>query len=112
MHRSTVGEELLVHAGTAIAKLEREELQAEVRRRVPRPRAGRALAGEILALVEPGRHYKLMEVCGGHTHSIYSYGIEDLLPANSSWFTAPAARSASSRWAGSTTASRSPAATA
>ncbi|MGB2710335.1 MAG: hydrogenase formation protein HypD [Conexibacter sp.] len=43
---------------------------------------GRALAGEILATVEPGRHYKLMEVCGGHTHSIYKYGIDDLLPAN------------------------------
>ncbi|HSD76170.1 MAG TPA: hydrogenase formation protein HypD [Solirubrobacteraceae bacterium] len=43
---------------------------------------GRALAGEILAEVEPGRHYKLMEVCGGHTHSIYKYGVDDLLPAN------------------------------
>jgi len=43
---------------------------------------GRALAGEILSMVEPGRHYKLMEVCGGHTHSIYKYGIDDLLPAN------------------------------
>ncbi len=41
---------------------------------------GRALAGEILARVEPGRHYKLMEVCGGHTHAIYKYGIDDLLP--------------------------------
>ena len=43
---------------------------------------GRAVAGEILAAVEPGRHYKVMEVCGGHTHSIYKYGIDDLLPAN------------------------------
>ena len=43
---------------------------------------GRALAGEILATVEPGRHYKVMEVCGGHTHSIYKYGIDDLLPGN------------------------------
>ena len=43
---------------------------------------GQALAGEILATVEPGRHYKVMEVCGGHTHSIYKYGIDDLLPAN------------------------------
>ena len=43
---------------------------------------GRAVAGEILATVEPGRHYKVMEVCGGHTHSIYKYGIDDLLPAN------------------------------
>jgi hydrogenase expression/formation protein HypD len=46
------------------------------------PELGRALAGEILAAVEPGRHYKVMEVCGGHTHSIYRYGIDDLLPAN------------------------------
>src|ERR1700742_1033919 len=43
---------------------------------------GRAVARQILSLVEPGRHYKLMEVCGGHTHSIYKYGIDDLLPAN------------------------------
>ena len=46
------------------------------------PELGRALAGEILGLVEPGRHYKLMEVCGGHTHSIYKFGIDDLLPEN------------------------------
>ena len=43
---------------------------------------GRAVAGEILATVEPGRHYKVMEVCGGHTHSIYKYGVDDLLPEN------------------------------
>jgi hydrogenase expression/formation protein HypD len=43
---------------------------------------GQVLAGEILSTVEPGRHYKIMEVCGGHTHSIYKYGIDDLLPAN------------------------------
>jgi hydrogenase expression/formation protein HypD len=41
---------------------------------------GRALVGEIVALAEPGRTYKLMEVCGGHTHSIYRYGIDGLLP--------------------------------
>ncbi len=38
------------------------------------------LAEQIAALVEPGRHYKLMEVCGGHTHAIYKHGVEDLLP--------------------------------
>jgi hydrogenase expression/formation protein HypD len=43
---------------------------------------GRAVAGEILATVEPDRHYKIMEVCGGHTHSIYKYGVDDLLPSN------------------------------
>ena len=46
------------------------------------PELGRVLAAEILAAVEPGRHYKFMEVCGGHTHSIYKYGVDDLLPAN------------------------------
>jgi hydrogenase expression/formation protein HypD len=29
-----------------------------------------------------GKPLKLMEVCGGHTHTIYKHGIEDLLPAN------------------------------
>jgi hydrogenase expression/formation protein HypD len=44
------------------------------------PGLARTLAGEILASVEPGDRFKLMEVCGGHTHSIYRYGIDDLLP--------------------------------
>jgi hydrogenase expression/formation protein HypD len=43
---------------------------------------GRAIASQILATIEPGRHYKVMEVCGGHTHSIYKYGVDDLLPEN------------------------------
>ena len=43
---------------------------------------GKVVAGEILAAVDPDRDYKLMEVCGGHTHSIYKYGIDDLLPDN------------------------------
>ncbi len=43
---------------------------------------GRVLAGEIASTVEPGRHYKVMEVCGGHTHTIYKYGVDDLLPEN------------------------------
>jgi hydrogenase expression/formation protein HypD len=28
------------------------------------------------------RSLKIMEVCGGHTHTIFRYGIEDLLPPN------------------------------
>src|SRR6201981_4226375 len=39
-----------------------------------------ALAARIAALCEPGRQYKLMEVCGGHTHTIYKHGLEDYLP--------------------------------
>ncbi len=42
----------------------------------------RALAAQIRGVVEPGRHYKIMEVCGGHTHTIYRYGVDDLLPSN------------------------------
>src|SRR5580698_820487 len=40
----------------------------------------RALSAKITALCEPGRQYKLMEVCGGHTHTIYKHGLEDYLP--------------------------------
>ncbi|MEO3808148.1 hydrogenase formation protein HypD [Sphaerisporangium sp. B11E5] len=40
----------------------------------------RALAAEVAALCEPGRRYKFMEVCGGHTHTIYKHGLEDHLP--------------------------------
>ena len=43
---------------------------------------GRVLAAEIVSTVEPGRRYKVMEVCGGHTHTIYKYGVDDLLPEN------------------------------
>jgi hydrogenase expression/formation protein HypD len=35
---------------------------------------------EIRRLVEPGRHYRIMEVCGGHTHAIYRFGLKDILP--------------------------------
>jgi len=38
------------------------------------------LAGKIGQLTD--RPLKLMEVCGGHTHTIFKYGIEDLLPRN------------------------------
>ncbi|MHB2024370.1 MAG: hydrogenase formation protein HypD [Mycobacteriales bacterium] len=39
-----------------------------------------AVAGRIAKLCEPGRHYRFMEVCGGHTHTIYKHGLEDYLP--------------------------------
>ena len=39
-----------------------------------------ALSAQIAALCEPGRHYSFMEVCGGHTHTIYKHGLEDYLP--------------------------------
>jgi hydrogenase expression/formation protein HypD len=42
----------------------------------------RAMAATIARETVPGRHYQFMEFCGGHTHAISRYGIEDLLPAN------------------------------
>src|SRR5512133_4294539 len=45
------------------------------------PTAARALLGAIGRLVQEDRHYKFMEVCGGHTHTIYRHGIEHLLPS-------------------------------
>ena len=38
------------------------------------------LAKKIAGLTK--QPLKLMEVCGGHTHTIFKYGIEDLLPEN------------------------------
>jgi hydrogenase expression/formation protein HypD len=40
----------------------------------------RVLAGKLARAVKPGRRYRLMEFCGGHTHAISRYGVEDLLP--------------------------------
>jgi hydrogenase expression/formation protein HypD len=41
-----------------------------------------AVARRIAAEALPGRDYHFMEFCGGHTHAISRYGIEDLLPGN------------------------------
>ncbi|MGH9948995.1 MAG: hydrogenase formation protein HypD [Pyrinomonadaceae bacterium] len=38
------------------------------------------LADKIAGMTD--KELKLMEVCGGHTHTIFKYGIEDLLPPN------------------------------
>jgi hydrogenase expression/formation protein HypD len=40
------------------------------------------LAEAIAREADTGRRYKLMEFCGGHTHAIYRYGIQDFMPAN------------------------------
>ena len=41
-----------------------------------------AVAQEIARTVDPARHYRIMEVCGGHTHAIYRHGLHDVLPGN------------------------------
>ncbi|MFN2460293.1 MAG: hydrogenase formation protein HypD [Candidatus Velthaea sp.] len=40
------------------------------------------VAAEIRRTVDPARSYRIMEVCGGHTHAIYRFGLRDLLPEN------------------------------
>ncbi|NMN99390.1 hydrogenase formation protein HypD [Antrihabitans stalactiti] len=45
------------------------------------PAAARALVKSINELAGDGE-YKFMEVCGGHTHTIYRHGIEHLLPSS------------------------------
>ncbi|WP_316173382.1 MULTISPECIES: hydrogenase formation protein HypD [unclassified Bradyrhizobium] len=40
------------------------------------------LARAIRAKADPQRSYRFMEFCGGHTHAIARYGLEDMLPAN------------------------------
>jgi hydrogenase expression/formation protein HypD len=43
------------------------------------PDVAKALLAEI-ARVSAGRAVRLMEICGGHTHVIYRYGLHELLP--------------------------------
>ena len=43
-----------------------------------RDKFARAIADEMAAVVD--RHVQVMEVCGGHTHAIFKYGLNDLFP--------------------------------
>ncbi len=40
------------------------------------------LAAAIRREAGPARDYRLMEFCGGHTHAIFRYGVQQLLPEN------------------------------
>jgi hydrogenase expression/formation protein HypD len=40
----------------------------------------RGLTAEIASLTEPGHAVRMMEVCGGHTHTIYRNGLQQLVP--------------------------------
>ena len=42
----------------------------------------RALARAIGCEAEAGRRYRLMEFCGGHTHAIFRFGLQALMPDN------------------------------
>lgn len=41
-----------------------------------------SLARAIAAEARPARNYRIMEFCGGHTHAIFRYGVQDLMPGN------------------------------
>ena len=51
---------------------------SEFRSRLP----AEHLAERIAATVLSDRHYRLMEFCGGHTHAIFRYGVQNLMPDN------------------------------
>ena len=38
------------------------------------------MATELARRVRPGRTYRLMEFCGGHTHALWRWGLAELLP--------------------------------
>ena len=46
------------------------------------PGLARRLASAIAAEADPSREYRLMEFCGGHTHAIFRYGVQHLMPPN------------------------------
>jgi len=40
------------------------------------------LSEDIKREADPERQYNLMEFCGGHTHAIFRYGVQNLIPFN------------------------------
>ena len=51
------------------------------------PHKARTLVTEIERLADPlaaarGRPLQIMEVCGGHTHTIFRYGLKNMLPSD------------------------------
>ncbi|MBF0281806.1 MAG: hydrogenase formation protein HypD [Zetaproteobacteria bacterium] len=40
----------------------------------------RGFANAMAQEVQKGRHYRLMEFCGGHTHAIFRFGIHTMVP--------------------------------
>lgn len=46
------------------------------------PELIRRTLDEIERIIEPGDHFRIMEACGGHTYSIFHFGLQELLPKN------------------------------
>ncbi len=49
----------------------------------------RKLAGAIADSADPSRDYHIMEFCGGHTHAIFRYGVQDIMPDTVSFVHGP-----------------------
>lgn len=47
------------------------------------------LSAAIKKAADPQRSYNLMEFCGGHTHAIFRYGVQKLMPDNVSFVHGP-----------------------
>ncbi len=47
------------------------------------------LANAIKSAARPDRQYRFMEFCGGHTHAIFRYGVQDLMPENVKYIHGP-----------------------
>jgi hydrogenase expression/formation protein HypD len=95
---------VLVHVGVAISVVDQKEAEEtysylkqmgeldglepspaaearhEIRRRVPRCRARPSLAEAVARATT--RPWTIMEICGGQTHAIVKFGLDDLLPKN------------------------------
>ena len=88
-----VGDYVVLHVGYALAKIDPEEAERTLEmlaeagvdrmKYIDEYRDG-SLAQTICAAIareaSADRSYRLMEFCGGHTHAISRYGLEDLLP--------------------------------
>ncbi|WP_245989587.1 hydrogenase formation protein HypD [Ureibacillus thermophilus] len=46
------------------------------------PELIRKTLDEIERIIEPDDHFRIMEACGGHTYSIFHFGLQELLPKN------------------------------
>ncbi len=53
------------------------------------PQLAKKLASAIGNAVDPDRSYHFMEFCGGHTHAIFRYGVQDLMPENVNFIHGP-----------------------
>ena|SRR5688572_5728965 len=62
-----------VHLATVEVSAVRRKINIDLLR-------GEALGVGVARLAEGPRQFRIMEVCGGHTHAIYRFALEELLP--------------------------------